>query len=94
MISNVMASGFITQKFKKNYVGLKIVSLSSIQPHRGNKNNSNKSAGDVLGSANAGNGGEVCSTDRPDLKNRGIGPSRIWVKADKMDNKFSMIEAM
>ncbi len=31
--------------------------------HRGNENNSNKSAGDVLGSANTLNGGGVCSTD-------------------------------
>ncbi len=29
---------------------------------------------------------------RPDLKNLGIGHNRIWVKADKMDNKFSLIE--
>ncbi len=31
--------------------------------HRGNENNSNKSAEDVLGSANTGNGSGVCSTD-------------------------------
>ncbi len=30
---------------------------------RGNENNSNKSAGDALGSANTRNGGGVCSTD-------------------------------
>ncbi len=29
---------------------------------------------------------------RPNLKNLGIGHSRIWVKADKMDNKFCMIK--
>ncbi len=29
---------------------------------------------------------------RPNPKNIGIGHNRIWVKADKMDNKFSMIK--
>ncbi len=29
---------------------------------------------------------------RPNPKNLGIGHKRIWVKADKMDNKFSMIK--
>ncbi len=29
---------------------------------------------------------------RPNLKNLGIGHNRIRVKADKMDNKFSMIK--
>ncbi len=31
--------------------------------HRGNENNSNKSVGDVLGSANTGNSDGVCSPD-------------------------------
>ncbi len=31
--------------------------------HRGNENNSNKSAGDALGSANTWNGGGVCGID-------------------------------
>ncbi len=31
--------------------------------HRGNENNSNKSAGNVLGSVNTLNGSGVCSTD-------------------------------
>ncbi len=29
---------------------------------------------------------------RPNPKNLGIGHNRIWLKADKMDNKFSMIK--
>ncbi len=29
---------------------------------------------------------------RPNPKNLGIGHNRIWVKTDKMDNKFSMIK--
>ncbi len=29
---------------------------------------------------------------RPNPKNLGIGHNRIWAKADKMDNKFSMIK--
>ncbi len=29
---------------------------------------------------------------RRNLKNLGVGHNQIWVKADKMDNKFSMIK--
>ncbi len=29
---------------------------------------------------------------RPNPKNLGVGHNRIWVKADKMNNKFSMIK--
>ncbi len=32
------------------------------------------------------------SLPRPNSKNLGIGYNRIWVKADKVDNKFSMIK--
>ncbi len=65
--------------------------------HRGNENNSNKSVGDVLGSANTGNSGGVCSTygsippTETKSENLGIGHNRIWAKADKMD-KFSKIK--
>ncbi len=41
----------------------KDIALARYYDHRGNANNSNKSAGDVLGSANTGNSGGVCSTD-------------------------------
>ncbi len=64
--------------------------------HRGYENNSNKSVGDVLGSANTGNGGGVYGTNgsipltKTKSKNLGIGHNRIWEKADKMD-KFSTI---
>ncbi len=64
----------------------------------GNENNSNRSVGDVLGSANSRNVGGVCSTGeriwptKPDLRNRGIGYNWIWAKADKVDSKFSMIK--
>ncbi len=57
-----------------------------------------KSAGDVLGSANTGNGDRVCSTDDSippteiKSKNLGMGHNRIWAKADKMNSKFSMIK--
>ncbi len=47
--------------------------------HRGNENNSNRSAG------------ETYRPPRPDLRNLWIRLSRIWWKADKMDNKFSVI---
>ncbi len=66
--------------------------------HRGDENNSNRSVGDVLGSANSWNVGEVCSTGRriwptkPDPRNLRIGYNRIWTKADKVDSNFSMIK--
>ncbi len=66
--------------------------------HRGYENNSNKSAGDVLGSANTWDGGGVCSIGgsirlpRPDLRNLGIGYNQIRAKDDKVDNKFIMIK--
>ncbi len=66
--------------------------------HRGNENNSNKSAADALGSANTWNGGGVCSTDCsiPPTETRSEKPrnrhNQIWTKADKVDSKFSMIK--
>ncbi len=33
----------------------------------------------------------VYPLSRPDPRNLGIGHNRIWAKADKVDNKFSMI---
>ncbi len=66
--------------------------------HRGDENNSNKSGGDALESANSRNVGGVCSTDgriwpsKPDPRNLGIGHNRIWAKADKVDSKLSMIK--
>ncbi len=65
---------------------------------RGNENNSNKSVGDVRWSANIGNSGGVCNTDGSILptetksKNLGIERNQIWAKADKTDDKFSMIK--
>ncbi len=35
---------------------------------------------------------DAYSLSRPNPKNLGIGHNRIWAKADKMDNKFSMIK--
>ncbi len=66
--------------------------------HRGNENNSNKSAEDVLGSANTWNSDGVRSTNgsmsttKTKSENLGIGYNRIWAKADKVDNKFSIIK--
>ncbi len=66
--------------------------------HRGNENNSNKSVGDVSGSANTGMAVESATLvaayhlPRPNSGILGIGHNRIWVKADKMDNKFNMIK--
>ncbi len=65
--------------------------------HRGNENNSDKSTGNALGSANTWNGGRVCRTmvayrlPRSDPRNLGIGHNRIYAKAYKVDSKFSMI---
>ncbi len=53
--------------------------------HGGNENNSNKSAGNAVGSANTRNSGGVCSTD-------GNIPHTEARKADKLDNKFSTIK--
>ncbi len=66
--------------------------------HRGNENYDNKSVGDVPGSANTGTAVESAALMaayrllRPNPKNLGMEHNRIWVKADKMDNKFSIIK--
>ncbi len=60
--------------------------------HRGNENNSNKSIGDALGSANSRSVGGVFSTGgriwptKPHPRNLGIGHNRIWANADKVDS--------
>ncbi len=70
---------------------------STHSDHIDDENNSNKSVGDALRSANSRNVGKVSSTGRciwptkPDLRNLGIGHNRIRVKADKVDSKFSMM---
>ncbi len=65
----------------------------------GNENNSNKSAGDALGSANTQNGGRVSAAlmaayrlPRPDPRNLRIGHNWIWIKSDIVDSKFGMIK--
>ncbi len=71
---------------------------SAHSDHRGDENNSDKSVGDALGSADSRNVGKVCSTGgrvwptKPDPRNLGIGHDRIWKKADKVDSRFGMIK--
>ncbi len=69
---------------------------SMYSDHRGDENNSNKSVGNALESANSRNVGLQHWWTHMAYKAKSEKPRkriyRIWAKADKVDSKFSMVK--